>query len=100
MPQFLMTYRGPKDYVPTNESTSQWRAWFDSMGERVVELGMPVRNPAQVGNCASETTELGGFSIIEATDLDDAMTTAKGCPHLDRDGGVEIGLLVPVPPAA
>jgi hypothetical protein len=98
MPHYVMTYRGPKGYLPTPESTPLWRAWFDTMGERLVDLGKPVRDAATVGNCASDTTELDGYSIIEAENIDAAIEVAKGCPHLRWDGGVELGLLTEVPP--
>ena len=100
MPQYLMTDRGPNGCTPTAESTPLWRAWFDGTGKKLVELGKPVRDAMRVGNCPSDTTELGGFSIIEAEDLDAALAVAKSCPHLHWDGGVELGLVVPVPPAS
>jgi hypothetical protein len=97
MAQFVFTYRGPKGYRPTADSTPIWVAWFDSIADRVVDLGQPVVDRASVGQCGSDSTELGGYSIISADDIDDALAIAKGCPHLDRGGGVEIGLLGEVP---
>lgn len=99
MPNYLMTYRGPKDYAPTSETTPLWRAWFADMGDRLVDIGHPVRDSTRVGNSATDTTELGGYSVIEAESLDAALEVAKGCPHLRRDGGVEIALVTEVPPA-
>lgn len=94
MPQFLMTYRGPKGYTPTTETTPLWRAWFDSMGDQLVDLGQPARGATAVGNCSSETTELDGYSIIEAENLDSARAMARGCPHLRWNGGVEVAAVV------
>jgi hypothetical protein len=31
-----------------------------------------------------------GYSLIEASDLDDAIAKAKGCPNLTGDGSVEL----------
>jgi hypothetical protein len=31
-----------------------------------------------------------GYSLIEASDLDDALAKAKGCPHLQGNGTIEI----------
>ena len=38
--------------------------------------------------------------MISAENLHAAMAIAKGCPHLDRNGGVEIGQPGEVPGAA
>jgi hypothetical protein len=33
---------------------------------------------------------VGGFSLIEARDLDEATELSKGCPVLERGGSVEV----------
>jgi hypothetical protein len=100
MPTFVFTYRAPKGYVRTPESGLAWRAWFDGMSERVVDLGQPAVSPTGVGNCSSESTELGGYSLISADNLQDALAAARGCPYITEDGGIEIAELVPIPAAA
>ncbi len=97
MPTFVFSYRGPVGYIPSGESTSAWMSWFDSMGDQLVDLGKPVVALDTVGNCSPDSTQLGGYSLIRAEDLEEATVIAKGCPHLDRDGGVEIGQLGDVP---
>jgi hypothetical protein len=100
MPTFVFTYRAPKGYVRTPETGLAWRAWFDGMVNSVVDLGQPAISPTIVGNCSSETTELGGYSLIAADDLQGALAAARGCPYLTQDGGVEIAELIPVPATA
>lgn len=97
MPQYLFSYRIVNGYTPSAESAAGWRAWFDAMGDQLVELGKPAVERASVGNCATESTELGGYSVISAGDLDEALAIAKGCPQIDVGGGVEVGLLAEVP---
>jgi hypothetical protein len=97
MPNFVFTYRSPQGYTPTTESRAAWMSWFDGMGDHLVELGRPVFERTAIGDCSSASTELGGYSVIQAADINAAMAIAKGCPHLDRDGGVEIGLLAEIP---
>ena len=36
------------------------------------------------------TNPLSGYSIITASDIDAALTLAKGCPVLDSGGSVEV----------
>ena len=93
MPDFLFAYRNPVGYTPTPETRTAWWAWFDGMGEQLAELGKPAVARAALGDCSTDRTELGGYSVIRADDLDAAMAIAKGCPHLEHGGGVEVGQL-------
>jgi hypothetical protein len=100
MSTFVFTYRttpGPVP-TPTPESTAAWMAWFDGMDGHVADIGKPAAGSASVGNCGPGT-ELGGYSLITATDLDEALALTKGCPALARDGGVEVAQLGQVPDA-
>ena len=96
MPTFVFAYRASGNYASTPESAAAWKAWFDGMGDDLVQLGKPARGAATLGNCGPGT-ELGGYSVISARDLDAALAVAKGCPQLDRNGGVEVAQLVDVP---
>ena len=98
MPTFVFAYRRTPGSTPapTPESTAAWRAWFGAMGDDLVDLGKPGAGAGALGNCGPGT-ELGGYSVISARDLDAALAVAKGCPQLSRDGGVEVAQLVDVP---
>lgn len=97
MPMFVLAYRNRPGYIPTPQTQAAWHAWFGSMGDQLADMGKPVIAEAALGNCSRESTEMGGYSLIEADDLEAATAIAKGCPHLDNSGGVEIGLLGEVP---
>ncbi len=97
MPNFVLSYRNPKGYTPSAESRAVWMAWFDGMGDHLVDLGRPVFQRTTIGDCSPANTELGGYSVIQAEDFDSVLAIAKGCPYLDGDGGVEIGLLAEIP---
>ncbi|HVU60214.1 MAG TPA: YciI family protein [Mycobacteriales bacterium] len=99
MATYVFSYRSPKGYQPTPEASALWREWFGAIGEAVVSVGQPVGASRSVGECDRASTDLGGFSLVEAPDLDAAVALAEGCPTLSRDGGVEIGELLPVPEA-
>ena len=98
MPTFVFTYRLTPGYTRTPESGQAWMAWFDGMNGHVADIGKPAVDAASVGNCGPGT-ELSGYSLISAADLDEALAVAKGCPSLARDGGVEVARLVDVPDA-
>lgn len=100
MPNFVFSYRQPTGYTPSADSFPAWRDWFGGMGDQLADLGRPVVDRASVGNCSREGTELGGYSVIRADDMEAALALANGCPHLERNGGVEVGLLGEIPSQA
>jgi hypothetical protein len=97
MPDFVFTYRSPKGYTPSAETAATWYAWFEGMGDQLVELGRPVIERTTLGESNPESTELGGYSIVRAEEMEGALAIAKGCPAVDFGGGVEVGLLGAVP---
>ena len=90
MSTFVFIYRSPKNYTPTPEAVSQWDAWFESMGDTVVQRGNRVVATSTLGQGAPDTV-LGGYSLVSADDLDAAVALAKGCPILGQSGAVEVG---------
>jgi YCII-related domain len=97
MAEFIFTYRTPAGYTPgTPDGIAAWTAWFQSMGSQLRELGKPVFNRATVGDGADGAV-LGGYSLVTAENLDEALTLAKGCPIVAAGGGVEVGELANLP---
>src|SRR5215472_3520334 len=93
MPLYLIANRAPKGYRDSAESFAAWNAWFERMGDNLVDRGNPVLGErASLGNCGDDT-ELGGYTLITADDPEAAIALARGCPRLEQGGGVEIGRL-------
>jgi hypothetical protein len=100
MSRFLFTYRTPNrplaevlaelDEAARADRIAAWNGWFEDMADRVVERGKPVADARAIGNCG-EGTRIGGYSIVTAKDLQEAVEVAKGCPGLEWGGGVEVG---------
>jgi hypothetical protein len=90
MPTFLFAYRAAKHYQGTPATAEEWRAWFESLGSDVEEIGNPVFDRGSVGDTGPETV-LGGYSLITADSLAAATELAKGCPAVGHGGGVEVG---------
>jgi hypothetical protein len=98
MPDILFTYRRPPGPAPAGgdaDVTAAWMAWFAELGDRIVEPGNPTGDVRTVGTAVAGS-ELGGWSVIRADDLDEAAALAKGCPVLSAGGSVEIGVITPV----
>jgi hypothetical protein len=90
---FLIANRAPKGYQDSAESFAAWSSWFERLGDSLMDRGNPVLGErASLGNCGSDT-ELGGYTLVAANDLDTAIALSRGCPRLVEGGGVEIGEL-------
>jgi hypothetical protein len=48
MPTFVFAYRRApgRTPAPTPESTAAWKAWFDGMGDDLVDVGKPAAGTA------------------------------------------------------
>jgi hypothetical protein len=90
MPNYVFTYRTRTDYAPSNDTIPAWDAFFQGLGDHIVTLGNPTFARRSIGADPS-TTVLGGYSIVEADDLDAAVELASACPTLTYGGGVEVG---------
>jgi YCII-related domain len=98
MDQFLFSYRMPAGFRPGSPGAlAAWTAWFEELGDLVVDRGNPVFRSSTVGDCNPQTT-LGGYTLVQADDLEAAVALAKGCPSLDDGGGVEVGAITVLHP--
>jgi hypothetical protein len=93
MPMFVLAYHSRPGYTPTPQTQAAWQAWFACLGDQLADMGKPVIARTVLGDCSPDRTELGGYSLIQADDLAAATAIAKGCPHLEHSGGIEVGLL-------
>ena len=98
MAKYLFVYHGGK-HPETEEETAKvldaWGQWFEGMGAAVVDGGNPVGMSSTVNPDGSVTDNGGanpasGYSLIEASTLDDAVAKARGCPILEAGGSVEL----------
>jgi len=99
MPKYILAYHGGS--LPDSEAEqaavmAAWGTWFDSLGDAVVDGGNPV-GAAQTLAADGAVSDGGGanpvsgYSLITASDLDAAVSVAKGCPILSAGGSIEVG---------
>jgi len=98
MSKYLFVYHGGTD-PETEEEVAKvmdaWGQWFGTLGAAVIDGGNPVGESSTVNSDKTVTDHGGdnpasGYSLIEASDLDDALAKAKGCPILAAAGSVEV----------
>lgn len=99
MTMYLFSYRMPTDYKPGNpDAAKAWGSFFEGIGSDLVDPGNPTFEATSLGDCESATTHLGGFSLVSAEDLEEAMAIAKACPAVANGGGVEVGVVTEIYP--
>lgn len=103
MSEFTFLFRG-RHYFDAPEQrqkhTEKWVAWFKELGAKghIKDLGRPLEATGKVvdkksvhdGPYAEAKDVVGGYTLIEAADLNQAVELSKGCPIFDLGGCVEV----------
>jgi hypothetical protein len=92
MSTYLFTFRAPDEYASPPDTFDRWANWQVQLGARLKDRGNVAFRASAVGNCGP-ATNLGGYSLIRAQSLDEAVALAQDCPMLVDGGGVEVGEL-------
>ena len=98
MAKYLFVYHGGKQPATAAEGKAvmdAWGAWFGSLGAAVIDGGNPVGKSSTVKADGSLVDGGGanpasGYSLVEASSLEDAHKKAAGCPLLKAGGSIEI----------
>ena len=97
MAKYLFVYHGgknPESEQEVKEVLDAWGAWLGGMGAAVIDGGNPVGASMTVNADGSVEETSGnpatGYSLVEASDLDDAIAKAKGCPIRQAEGSIEV----------
>ena len=110
MSQFLYIYRvtaqSRQEAMGTPERAQQsmqrWIAWMKELDREghLKDRGQPLERTGKVvrgqqktvtDGPYTETKDLvGGFTVIEARDIDEAVELSRGCPILEGGGSVEV----------
>ncbi len=89
MPQYILAYRGGRQPDTPEEGKAQmqrWKTWLGDLGDAVVNPGTPLGTSRFVtasGVSESGPEPLTGYSIINADDMESALTAAKACPFAE-----------------
>jgi len=105
MSEFTFLYRGRDTSASPEQmqkTMQKWQAWFKELGSKghIKDIGHPLQHGGKVvrgkhptvtdGPFAEAKDVVGGFTIVEARDLDQAAELSKGCPILEVGGSVEV----------
>lgn len=108
MEKFMFLFRGgdthvhtAKDSIEAKEYIQSWITWQQDLREKgILAGGEPLQTIGkQVNGKNKAVTDgpfqesqimVGGYLIVNAKDIDDAVEVAKGCPIFEEDGKVEV----------
>ncbi len=102
MTKFIVTYLAPIDATwKTQESTPEemeagmkaWMVWAEKCGNKLVDMGSPLGNGKTVspgGITSASKSEIIGYSILQANNMEEAVSLLKEHPHLDWNAACEI----------
>lgn len=105
MSNFMFLFRGgldPRTASPEEMQNNmhKWMGWVDQLkakgiykaGEALMPTGKTLHkaNVVTDGPFAESKEFVGGFFIVEASDIDTAIAIAQDCPDLSLGGSVEV----------
>jgi len=108
MEKFMYLFRGgvnhahnAQDSEAAKKNMQAWINWMKSLGEKgILVSGEPLQPTGKNVNGKkkvvsdgpfTEVKELvGGYLIVNAKDINEAVEFSKGCPIFEEDGNVEI----------
>jgi hypothetical protein len=84
--KFLMLMYGASE--PTPEGMAAWRAWFERIGDHIVDSGNPLGacvevTPAGTRSVGPDEGASVGYTIISADSLEEAVRLLDDCPIVD-----------------
>ena len=98
MKKYLYLYFGgnPPETAEAGKAVmADWMAYFQKMADKMADGGAPLGAHKTVGGKAGASPT--GFSIINASSLDEAVALTKGHPHLKAGGTIEVCETEPIP---
>ncbi len=98
MDKFLLVYYGGKMSATPEEgqkSMEVWMKWFKDLGKAVVDMGAPTMPGKVVGKRSTKAGFVGeqpvtGYTVLQATNLDEAVKLAKTCPQIEDGGQIAV----------
>jgi hypothetical protein len=105
MSDFVYLYRGGErggSPEQMQQVLQKWMAWFKDLADKghIKDRGQPLERSGKLvtgkqkavtdGPFAESKDVVGGYTLIQARDLEQAVELSKGCPILEREGMVEV----------
>lgn len=97
MSKFVVIYAAPEsaettmeniDPLAAAEGMKAWMEWAGRAGEHLTDLGAPLGHGREISQSGTSDADaaIGGYSILEADDMDHALALVDNHPHLMMPG--------------
>lgn len=113
MKEFMYLFRGSDEVrgqqspEEMQEHMQKWGAWMQGLTEKgVLVAGLPLQQAGKVveqagavisdGPFAEGKEVVGGYLIVKADTLDEAVEISKGCPIYEHNGTTEVREIMPM----
>ncbi len=99
MPKYMLTYHGtmsmedmPTDPEAIGQMMAVWGAWYESMGDALVDGGAPTSHSTAIdaNGAVDAPASLTGYTIVDCPDMAAATAIAEGSPVLAGGHTVQI----------
>ncbi len=105
MSEYVFLYRGGENGRSperAQQMMQKWMAWLKDLNQKghVKDQGQPLERSGKLvkgsqktvtdGPFAEAKDVVGGYTLIQARDLDQAVELSKGCPIFEVEGAVEV----------
>jgi len=106
MADFLYVFRGGTNWTSFSpkqmqESMQKWAAWIQQLtksgnfkaGDPLESGGKVIKGTRKMmtdGPYAETKDVVGGYLLVSARNLDEAVELSRGCPIFENDGSVEV----------
>ncbi len=111
MKKFIVIYHSPAVSAEQMANTSKedqakgmegWMIWAQKCGDKLVDMGSPLMNGQHLnpnGGSTASASEVSGYSILQAADMNEAKSLLQGHPHLawNADCAIEVFETMPLP---
>lgn len=104
MPTYLVTYHGgpgmPSDPAAVQQMVAAFQAWVSEVGSAMRDPGAPLAAAKTVSADGAangqQEASIGGYTILEARDLDEALRLVRSHPFVARGGSLQVSEAVSV----
>jgi hypothetical protein len=104
MPTYLITYHGgpgmPSDPEAAQQMVAAFQAWVAEVGDAMRDPGAPLAAAKTVTADSEQDGQaeapIGGYTLVEAGTLDEAVQLVRSHPFLTRGGSLQVSESVQV----
>jgi len=109
MKKFIVLYYAPMSAMKQMHNATPeemqkgmepWMAWAEKCGNALVDLGTPLGNGQRLdksGGSSPSQSNIVGYSILQAEDMEGVKALLQGHPHLEWADGCEIEVYESLP---